>query len=188
MKIRSIRGKYATHFAHLYDSDACPIKTNQQYTQEEIRNIQYNNVKESERHKYVKELIFSSLSSDPKFSDIKKESPVKDKEERKKPRRPDVLANINEQQFVFEIQLWTTWLKVLIARDQHYQRNQIFIGWIFDHFDSNELNTLGYDVSVPYTYFCILIRSLHVNKHTLSFHLSHNMTYASVTWWSFSLC
>lgn len=146
LKIRSIQGKYATHFAHLYDSDDCPIKTNQHYTQEEIRNIQYGHVKESERHKHMKDLIVASLSCDPRFSDIRKEPVIRDINELKKRRRPDVFATFSAQTIVFEIQLWTTWLKVLVERDRHYQKNQIFIGWIFDHFEPTELNSLGQDV------------------------------------------
>jgi hypothetical protein len=55
------RGVYTMHFAHLYDSDDCPIKTNQRYTQDEILRMQYNGVKESDRHKAVKHLIAKSL-------------------------------------------------------------------------------------------------------------------------------
>jgi hypothetical protein len=55
VKIRgSITGKKSMHFAHLYDSGDCPIKTTNKYTEEEIRRMKYNGQKESEIHKTIK--------------------------------------------------------------------------------------------------------------------------------------
>lgn len=138
LKIRgTLQGKNVLHFAHLRDSDDCPIKTDQDYTQEEILRMQYNGVKESDAHRNMKALIVRSLQADTHFSDIKQEETFKHTQGLKEWRRPDVSAKIDGHDIVFEIQLSTTFLSILVDRDSFYKQNHTFIGWIFSEFTAD---------------------------------------------------
>lgn len=123
-------GKNIIHFAHLKDSDDCPIKTDNKYTKDELLLMQYERIRETERHKRIKSLIQESLKCDQSFSDIKNKSFLKSDNNQRK--QPDISAIYLGYQLAIEAQLSTTFIKVLVERDLYYKSNKTFILWVFD--------------------------------------------------------
>lgn len=138
---RSMRG-HVSYFSHLYDSDECEIKTTTQLTKEEIEARKYGQIQESERHIRLKTLIAKALSSstsiDKGISDVEVEKRIKSTLPYMNWRRPDVVARFREMNIVFELQLSTTFLSVVVDRDIFYRLNGYFIIWVFNFDDNKE--------------------------------------------------
>lgn len=138
---RSMRGR-VSYFSHLYDSDECEIKTTTQLTKEEIEARKYGQIQESERHIRLKTLIAEALSSstsiDKGISEVEVEKRIKSTLPYMNWRRPDVVARFREMNIVFELQLSTTFLSVVVDRDIFYRLNGYFIIWVFNFDDNKE--------------------------------------------------
>jgi competence CoiA-like predicted nuclease len=137
------RGSKTLHFAHLHSSGDCPIKTGQTYTKEEINAMKYNGVKESEEHKKLKEFIFTMLSNNKDFTNTYCEKTFKNTGLQKVWKRPDVSTRYKDKNIVFEIQLSTTFLDVIVSRQDFYYSNNTNIVWIFNKF-YEDLSTLKF--------------------------------------------
>ncbi|WP_069471565.1 DUF6035 family protein [Candidatus Marithrix sp. Canyon 246] len=122
-------------FKHRHERGDCPIKTKGKYNQEEINRMKYNGVKESERHKELKDYIYNSLISDSRFSSVRQEKTIKSTGIQKEWKRPDVSSIFGDKKLVFEIQLSTTYLNVIVDRESFYRKEGIFILWVFDQFE-----------------------------------------------------
>lgn len=134
-----MRGK-VSFFSHLHDSEFCEIKTNTELTKSQIEARKYGLVGESERHHRLKGLISRALNSD-----VSKKKGVNDVAVEKRInsyipglnwRRPDVMATFNSRNIVFELQLSTTFISVVVQRDIFYRLNNYFIIWVFN-FEEN---------------------------------------------------
>ena len=132
--------KKILHFAHLKDSNECPIKTNNKYTKEEILRIKYNGAKESELHLKLKTFIAQSL-----IANKNKQKGVESVEVEpinrhiaipKIWKRPDVSSKYIDKTIVFELQLSTTFLSVINSRQEFYKENQTYIIWVFSVFET----------------------------------------------------
>jgi len=122
------------YFKHLNGSDDCQQKSDNNYTQEEIKRMKYNGAKESPKHFRLKNLIADYLKLTPNAKDVEIEKVFKDKAIPRKWKKPDVRADFNNIPVVFELQISTTFLSVIVARNVFYKRMQTFIIWIFDSF------------------------------------------------------
>ena len=80
--------------------------------------------------------IASVLDNHPNFENIFTEKTFIGEE--KDYKRPDVKADHFDHKFVFEIQLATTFLSVIVERENFYRKNNSFIVWIFNKFPNNE--------------------------------------------------
>ena len=138
---RTERGKIA-FFAHLHDSDDCDIKTTgSPMSKEEILAKKYGKIRESERHMRLKGFIAEMLSTprsvDAGVSNVEIEKTVKSNLPYLNWRKPDVMADYKGKKIVFELQLSTTFLGVVVDRDIFYRLNNYFIIWVFN-FDDNQ--------------------------------------------------
>lgn len=131
-----------SYFSHLYDSDDCEIKTTTQLSKEEIQAIKYGLVSESERHHQLKHLIADALSGAKSMqigvSSVEIEKRINSMIPYLKWRRPDVQAELNGKKIVFELQLSTTFLSVIVDRDIFYRLNGYYIIWVFNFDDNKE--------------------------------------------------
>lgn len=129
------------HFAHLKDSDDCHIKTNNQFTKEEVDRIKYNGAKESILHQNIKENIAECLSrnqhNNKGISQIEVERVISDKVD-KEWKKPDINAYFLTKRIAIELQLSTTWLDVITRRQHFYKEQGIYIFWIFNEFNLND--------------------------------------------------
>ncbi|MBL8281514.1 MAG: hypothetical protein JNJ87_06420 [Acinetobacter junii] len=115
----------------------CPVKHIKQLSDEEKTALKYQIAKETQQHKLLKDNIYKSLQVDKSFSDIHIEQ-VRKSIDLKQWRRPDVSAFYKKQLVVFEGQLSTTFLNIIIDRKIFYQDNNACLIWIFNHFEPTE--------------------------------------------------
>jgi competence CoiA-like predicted nuclease len=138
LKIRGNRdGRHSIHFAHLYDSGDCPIKTGKKYSADEILRMKYNGAKESDLHIQLKNAIADTIRRDNRFSNIDVDKTFRTEGLLKEWKRPDVAAVFDGKRIVFEVQLSTTFLSVIVQRELFYLRNNTFIMWIFNEFETD---------------------------------------------------
>jgi hypothetical protein len=66
-------------------------------------------------------------------------------------RKPDISAVFKGKKVVFELQLNTTFLSVIIERNLFYQNNQTYIRWVFDNKQRNidNMRFMGKDIIYP---------------------------------------
>lgn len=128
-------------FSHLYDSDACFIKTTTGMTKEQIEASKYGLVSESDRHKRLKGMIADSLRSVQSIAKGISQVQVEKRIDSPLPymnwRRPDVQAKFGHLDLVFELQLSTTFISTIVDRDIFYRLNGYFIIWVFN-FEANQ--------------------------------------------------
>ena len=101
-------------FRHVLEDGRCPAHTRGDLSEDEINARKYNGAKESQAHIRMKEILVESLRCDPRFSDVKVEAVWKG-QDRAAWRKPDVQAVYNGIPVVFEVQLSTTFLRVIPA-------------------------------------------------------------------------
>lgn len=134
--------KKIMHFAHLRDSDECPIKTGNNFTKEEILRIKYNGAKESDLHFELKNLIATFLEKNQEtkkgIERVEIEKIHKDNAIPKIWKKPDISSVYNSKNLVFELQLSTTFLSVINARQEFYKQNKTFILWVFSSFETDD--------------------------------------------------
>lgn len=133
-------------FKHIIEDGNCPSRTRGKMSEAEINACKYNGAKESEAHKQMKEIVAESLKLDGRFKDIAIEQVWKGK----KPgewRKPDISAIFdNEIQVAFEIQLSTTFLRVIIERKEFYLREGGFLFWIFKEIEEENPRLMQDDI------------------------------------------
>lgn len=128
-------------FSHLHDSDYCEFKTTTGLSKEQIEARKYGLVAESDRHKRLKGLIHDALdgyeSCRKGVAGVVEEQRINSNIPYMNWRRPDVMAKYNDLNIVFELQLSTTFISVVVQRDIFYRLNDYFIIWVFN-FDDNQ--------------------------------------------------
>ncbi|RTL49917.1 MAG: hypothetical protein EKK46_14060 [Rhodocyclaceae bacterium] len=108
--------------------------------------MKYDGARESVAHKRMKDIIAESLRLDPDFSDVKVEAIWKG-EEANGHRKPDVRATWKGTLPVaFEVQLSTTFLRVIAARREFYLREGGLLFWVFNRFDMANVRLTMEDV------------------------------------------
>ena len=130
---------YFRHFPEVENSleHRCIYKTKGALTASQINAIKYNGAKESLPHRLLKEQLRSSLMADSNISNIAVEK-IQKNEMLDLWKKPDVSA-VYKQQFamVFEAQLSTTFLNVIVDRKIFYEAQDAFLVWIFNKFNPN---------------------------------------------------
>ena len=130
------------YFAHFKDSDDCSYKTGSQKSKEEIERLKYALVQESDRHKRLKTAIASALKGEQSQSmgveNVECEKRINSDIPYLNWRRPDIYAEYNGRKYVFELQLSTTFVSVVVDRDIFYRLNNYNIIWVFNFEDNTE--------------------------------------------------
>lgn len=123
------------YFRHETEDGRCPAKTKGHLSEERILAMKYEGARESAAHLRMKEIIAESLRCDPDFSGVEIE-PIWKGAEANGRRRPDVRAVWRETLPVaFEVQLSTTFLRVIAERREFYLREGGLLLWAFKKFD-----------------------------------------------------
>ena len=123
------------YFRHETEDGRCPSKTKGELSGERILAMKYDGARESAAHIRMKEVIASSLRLDPDFSDVQIE-PIWKGTEANSRRRPDVRAVWRGSLPVaFEVQLSTTFLRVIAERRAFYLKEGGLLLWVFKSFD-----------------------------------------------------
>lgn len=125
-------------FKHFQEDGSCPAITRGDLSEAQINALRYHNQRESLRHKRLKALLDESLRADPAFSTPIIEGTWKGKED-KQYRRPDVRSRFRDQiDVAFEVQLSTTFGRVMAEREVFYKREGGLLVWILGEFDYEE--------------------------------------------------
>lgn len=120
-------------FKHHQDSDDCYIKTAGKLGQEEINALKYQGAKESKRHKELKSHISTFLRFNKNISELAEEKVIKSTNKNSKEwKKPDISSIYKKNKVVFEIQLSTTFLNVIVDREIFYKNEQTYIIWFFN--------------------------------------------------------
>ncbi len=122
-------------FRHLVEDGRCSAHTRGELGEKEIDARRYNGAKESRDHLRMKEIVAESIACDPRFSLPKTEETWKGALGGW--RRPDVQAKFGELRMAFEIQLSTTFIRVIAERREFYLREGGLLVWLFKRFDES---------------------------------------------------
>ena len=132
-------GKF--HFVHVSEDveNYCPYNDKRKRLDTaRIDSMRYNGQKEGPDHKLLKSLLRTSIDADSSFdpSQTKEEKNWYGATDEKKWRRPDIAAtrrvgNNSSQRIAFEIQLSSTYLKVIAARREFYLKENALLFWVF---------------------------------------------------------
>ena len=137
------------YFRHETEDGRCPARTKGNLSEERILAMKYHGARESTAHKRMKEIIAESLRSDPDFFDVQIEKVWKGREaeELNRRRKPDVRAIWKGTLPVaFEIQLSTTFLRVIAERREFYLREGGLLFWVFNQFEMANVRLTMEDV------------------------------------------
>ncbi|AWM14649.1 hypothetical protein DI487_12815 [Flavobacterium sediminis] len=153
IKINGGKGlrKKVLHFAHQKEKGDCILKTDAKPTREQIERVKYNGAKEGLLHFETKHLIKNILELNKDFSNILVEKVVKCNSNYLEWKKPDIKTNYKNVEVVFEIQLSTTFLSVIVDREHFYKTNNIYLLWIFKDFEIDDLKQLFTQKDVFYS-------------------------------------
>lgn len=141
----SLKEKRRFFFRHDLEDGRCPARTRGELSEKEINARKYNGAKESWAHIHMKEIIAESLRCDPRFSEVKVEAVLKS-QDRAAWRKPDVQAIYDGIPVAFEIQLSTTFLRVIAERRAFYLREGGLLVWIFKSFEEDRARLTQEDI------------------------------------------
>lgn len=123
------------YFKHFQEDGSCPAVTRARLTEDQINALRYHGQRESKRHIRIKNLVADSLRNDPQFSETVIEGTWKGREG-KEHRRPDVRSTFkHELKVAFEVQLSTTFGRVMAEREVFYKSEGGLLVWVFGQFD-----------------------------------------------------
>lgn len=123
------------YFKHFHEDGNCPAETRGKLTEAQISALRYHGQRESQRHIRIKNLVAESLRADPAFSEPVIEGTWKGKDG-KEFRRPDVRSCFEDRlKVAFEVQLSTTFGRVMAEREVFYKSEGGLLLWIFGEFD-----------------------------------------------------
>ena len=176
----TVKGK-VSFFSHLHDSDDCEIKTTTQLSREEIEARKYGMVGESERHKRLKTFISTHLENSLDISDIQVSKRIKSNIPYLNWRCPDVTAQYKGMKLVFELQLSTTFLSVIVDRDIFYRLNNYYVIWVFN-FDNEENRLTLENLLAKDIYYANKRNVFILDKEAMKKSEEDKKLYLSVTW------
>jgi len=133
-------------FRHTTENGSCRAITRGILSQDEINARKYNGLRESEAHKRIKRQIERSLLADPSFRNIVLEATWRSSGKPKSFRRPDVRAEVGSGKIVFEAQLSTTFLTVVVGRRVFYRDENALLVWVMARFSPNDRTQMADDL------------------------------------------
>lgn len=126
------------HFAHLHNSKDCPIKTTSKYSRDAINRMRYRGIAEGQPHMELKAKLYQGLNMNAIYkgqvTNLQLEKVIRSLDEAEW-RKPDINLKFRELRLAVELQLSTTWLDVIVGRQEFYRQEGIFILWVFNAFD-----------------------------------------------------
>lgn len=124
-------------FVHDGTVEQCPWNEKGRLSPDQTKALIYRGQQEGAKHRELKRFLANWLSKDPLVSAINLEQTTFSEVVRGEWRRPDVKCLYAGKPLVIEIQLSYLFLSDVIARDEFYQREGIYIIWLFALFDRN---------------------------------------------------
>jgi len=123
------------YFKHFHEDGSCPAVTRGKLSEAQINALRYHGQRESQRHIRIKHLVDESATADPAFSKPEIEGTWKGRDGKER-RRPDVRSRFqNRVDVAFEVQLSTTFGRVMAEREVFYKSEGGLLLWVFGEFD-----------------------------------------------------
>ena len=126
--------KQRLHFRHKYKhlQQDCPYQDDINPSKRVIERIRYHGQDESELHRRMKGLIADTLEQ--QGADIKIEQWIKNEQEPRHSRRPDIRATFPDNDIVIEVQVTSTFMSVILERESFYQERNMYLLWVMNEF------------------------------------------------------
>ncbi|WP_045400671.1 DUF6035 family protein [Vibrio campbellii] len=153
--LRSNQPRTIDHYKHKRINAECPLQEKDStLKKEQILAMKFNGQKEGKAHRESKDFIYQAIKKDrlSRFSQCEVEATFRDSSDDpnqimcKEWRIPDVSALYDDmgqtKRVVFELQMSTTFISVIAARELFYQRNNTFVIWILLDFDGKRFTDL----------------------------------------------
>lgn len=102
----------------------------------DIDGLKYAGVSEGDLHRRLKMILANMLDVDPAFSNVQVEEVISRPPDW---RKPDVMASFLNGIVAFDLQLATTQLPAIVARERFYEQNGIRYVWVTSTDDSRKL-------------------------------------------------
>lgn len=134
------------HFKHKSQHNSCILTDESTSLLEHEKITEILRLKESERHKQLKNKIGALLHE---VDGVDKSSIVIDDKfiiRGDEKRRPDVYCKYYDKELVFEIQLSDLTLGYILNRYEFYKKHGVYLIWILDNFDIHNQGTLERDI------------------------------------------
>ena len=137
LKVRKNR-KEGYHFWHA--SESCIHAGSGTLSRDRLNAIKYNGQKESEAHHELKSKLAYYLEQMEEVGEgnVTLEKHVVSDLQNHTYRKPDINFKYKDLRIAMEVQLSTTWLDVILAREQFYRENKMFVIWVFNSFENDD--------------------------------------------------
>ncbi|MDD5839454.1 MAG: competence protein CoiA family protein [Bacteroidales bacterium] len=137
---RKIEEGVTMFFRHKGDAPKdCPFEDGRLLSEQQMRALKYKGKQESLLHEKLKCFIAAALEDEGFEVDVEKTKKINQSQSR----RPDVLAHnpLTQQNIVFEIQMSTTFLNVVVGRMSDYSSIDYSVIWVFNRFEPEVYTT-----------------------------------------------
>jgi len=131
-------------FRHVLEDGRCTALTRGGRSEAQICASKFDGAEESWLHHHTKHLLAESMGCDSCFSDIKVETVVTGRDGGR--RKPDVQAMFNGMRVAFEVQISTTFLRVIAERRAFYRREGGLVVWIFHSYERDSARLTQDDI------------------------------------------
>ena len=131
------------HFKHKVGStSSCPYRSDSELTEKEINRIRYLHKRESQEHIRLKQQLKSGLEETPYVENVKEEETHFNESlvNTHHWKRPDIQFDYGDLKVVFEAQVSQLFLSVIVERNDYYRDNKMYILWVFDNFDYEDIH------------------------------------------------
>ncbi|RXJ72045.1 hypothetical protein CS022_18215 [Veronia nyctiphanis] len=176
--------KLTFYYKHYPNSEPCPQKQGVVLSDEEQLALRYNGLKEGQKHKDNKIFIADTLKNDKlgRFEAVEKEQTFREVSPvgiAKQWRRPDVSTTMVPEghRVVFELQMCTTYIDVIIARENFYRNSGAFVVWVLLDFNLARCSNLDIAYGNMANLFLLTDEAKAKSKETgeLWFHCYYNL-------------
>ncbi|SHE76387.1 DUF6035 family protein [Dysgonomonas macrotermitis] len=132
-------GTQSLHFRHAQRNSNCIYNDPSKYTREQILCMKFNGAKEGYKHEYLKNTIASILNEDMNYLPLKVEveKVVRSQQVSKEWRKPDIRAIYPDKKIVFELQIASTFVDVILERSSFYKQEKSYLIWVLDEFSTD---------------------------------------------------
>lgn len=145
-------GDHTYYFKHIRDPKftICSLKTDSNYSQEEILKRQYAFKSESNAHimlkqkvgEIIRRFVYPDVIIDKKF--------INDRFGDKEKRKPDIYFKLNQHEITIEFQVNNTFHSIIQEREAFYERNKISLIWVFGEFNPDSFQSITIkDIYIP---------------------------------------
>ena len=129
------QNKQRLHFRHKYKKlrDYCKYTDEDTETRRQIEWKKFANKEEGELHRTIKFTIANSLETHY-GADIRIEQYIKDQQNPRVHRIPDIRAVFPDKDVVIEVQITSTFLDVILGRQDFYVEHNMYLLWVVNEF------------------------------------------------------